>query len=168
MRPYLVGFYLAMNQFRPGRSADGWKVGVSLDAQDQELSDDLDALVQQSQYDKTIDDSPDLDCHFLLTQDTDRDDLAPPDNVPRTDLLMRNVRSLKRLVTGDTPLQLLVRPISGKTNVVYEGSDASGEGFGTLDWFADKQGEYVFGYWNRNTANSSSNWRPYWTRFAET
>ena len=158
LRPYLIGFYLAMNQFREGRNPDGWRSSVSPGEKDgnregleDEIHDALDAAVESA---------VDPSCNF--EEDTKHQDssVSAPPTVEVTDLLRRNADTIRRLTLSPHPLQVIVRPVSGKENVVYAGSDASGDGFGVRDYrMSDGSGEFVYGFWNDSTVGSSSNWR---------
>lgn len=168
LRPYLVGFYLAMNRFRGNRDLDGWKMPMEKEG------DGGDAVVEDKE-ESVVEDQEEMDGYFEVQmarrERRDGEGLEPemifrwddtPEttkSVPITDLLRRNAGTITRLLEGDEPLQLLVRPISGSDNVGYAGSDASGEGYGVRDWFPDVKGEFVYGYWNKSTDDTSSNWR---------
>ena len=155
IRPYLIGFYLAMNQHRGERDEDGWRLGRTSIAQPRDMDEDEMADYCDRQLDReVIDKRLGVEGH-----DSTATVAGNPEMVRVTELLTRNARTLSRLVSGTSPIQLIVRPIRGSDNVAYAGSDASGEGFGVRDWMPDKPGEFVFGFWHRTTVGSSSNWR---------
>jgi len=145
IRPYLIGFYLAMHAFRDGRDINGWKVGGGV-VPDEPIEELLDAVDAQLKEDDAI--------SLGRAEET-----TLPPTVPATSLLRRNAETLRHLTQGEDPIQALVFPVANRSAVAYAGSDASGEGYGTRDEQGGKPGEFVYGYWTAMTDDSTSNWR---------
>ena len=150
-----------MNRQLGARDEDGWKVKGSSDEEEESMMDFFEnttatVINKESKQEPVHLDKVVSDCNTLPPGGSSRMISSDPPEVPVTELLRRNTRTIQRLVEGDEPIQLMVRPIRGSDNVGYAGSDTSGEGFGFRDWFP---GEFVFGYWLRSTEESSSNWR---------
>ena len=157
-----------MNRHLGGRDEDGWKIKGGSDEEEESMTDFFENVTatvidQESKKEPVHLDKVVSDCKTVSGVTPSLPTDSP--KVPVTDLLRRNARTIQRVVEGDEPIQLMVRPIRGSDNVGYAGSDASGEGFGFRDWFPDKPGEFVFGYWLRSTEESSSNWREMRTAF---
>jgi hypothetical protein len=64
--------------------------------------------------------------------------------------------ALAKIFSGDTPIQSLVRPVSGARSVAIGGGDASGEGFGSLISPLGMQPLVRRGFWE---CTGTSNWR---------
>lgn len=176
LRPYLVGFYLAQNQFREGRDADGWPV---TDDCRNLMERDLDVLGNAGDWHQRMlklrrmerrregEDNEDEDIGetgrgWIRHCAAESKGPDPPPLVPITDLCRRNATSLQRLTAGDHPTQRFVRPPVGRSDVGYIGTDASGEGFGGREELVGKAGvtsTIFWGYWGDQTTGRSSNWR---------
>ena len=156
LRPYLVGFYLAMNLHLGDRDDNGWRLRADKVDEEEGMTDFFDSVTADTISREMNKEANDVG---QAVRDNVPEQTLGPGPVPVTDLLRRNAQTILRLCQGEEPVQLLVRPIKGSDNVAYAGSDASGEGFGFRDWFPDKHGEFVSGYWLRTTEDSSSNWR---------
>jgi hypothetical protein len=115
MTPYLKGFHLSEDVWRPGRNSEGWQEVPpdANDADDEFDSDDKPWLGEDSEV-----------------QESHQEDQAPATVTPVPNL-RDDVEVLIQFFAPASPLQLIVRPIMGACYVAYGAGDASGEGFGS-------------------------------------
>ena len=139
MFPFLKGFYLTMNSWRPMRDENGWKMSKRA----------YDAFIDASGK-KVDSDSAD---HF---SDDSKDS---PSRVTASPLLWDHVSTLMDLFSGETPSLRLIRG-SLIYQVMYVFGDASGAGFGS-SWSNGNQKDikYRFGVWAEEGQDTSSNYR---------
>ena len=128
MKPYLQGFFLSENVWRPDRDPQGYKVPLvqmdedNLDADEVE---DLAEILAAFGGDEVAQEAA------LAEYAGDIDPQAPM-VVMGVSQLGHDVAALLCFFKGETPVQVVERPVSGASCMVYGGGDASGEGFGTL------------------------------------
>ena len=156
LQPYLKGFHLSEESWRPGRDADGWKqrdknTGVG---EGDDVLDEFDLELEAALEDLHSGVRPDL----TLPNTRRKDDDAPPTvkPVPR---LGFDVKALKAFLEPETPLQVIVRPVQGACYVVYGAGDASGEGFGSSLKPMGMDPLIRHGFWCTEQSEESSNWR---------
>ena len=134
MLPYLRGFYLTMNSWRPGRDARGWKLPAGAYA----------AMMAEMRGAGT------------WTAPSFNNYRGPP-FVTASPLMFDQLSALSKLFGSPEPTLRLIRGAS-----IYEAwyvfGDASGEGFGS-SW-VDKKGSisFRFGIWGEEGEGSSSNY----------
>jgi hypothetical protein len=123
IKPYLKGLFLTLEAHRPGRDQDGWRAAPSstVDADD----DALDEFIGQFE-----DTDLNAETAWLLSKPV-VDPAAYPTFVKPVPRLEADVAAMKRLLVGDSPVQVIVRPVRGPLWVAYGGGDASGEGLGS-------------------------------------
>lgn len=139
--PFLKGFYLTLNSWRPFRDSDDWKISqkewnkMSVNGRD------------------TGEVSERVGCdEFLTDQDAPATVLASP-------RLSDDIRALMTLLKGDTPplVQLRSRHI---VSVIFGFGDASGTGLGST--FTCGSGfTYRIGVWGSLETDESSNWKEF-------
>jgi len=165
---YLQGFYLSQNAWRDDRDAGGYKIPKSR-LQGKELGEDeLDLLVEQQHEHLLVlglheADQPGIDSispEFLGLRDNplEPDEPSVVKPVPR---LMGDVEALLRFFEGETPIQVIIRPVRGAVSVVYGGGDASGEGFGSLIVPSNMPPLLREGFWCSAVSEASSNYREF-------
>ena len=117
MQPFLKGMHLTADGWRPDRDAEGWKKEKNRDEVDGEPSDEeVIDMVKEALADGS---DPSAD-----PRDQGPEFLRP---VPR---LMRDLKALKRLLHGESPIMVPVRA-QQVAQIAYGFGDASGEGFGS-------------------------------------
>jgi hypothetical protein len=168
MVPFLKGFHLAVDAFRPGRRKDGWKRAANpqgkLDVEHKEEVplDEWDKYVDtivagESRVEPLVWDG-EADPGFLADEDKEGD-VEAPDTVPTLPRLISDVGALESLLHSDTPLMIPVRPI-GAFLLTYGFGDASGEGFGSA-WIPSRLSKVRLrrGFWCSEVSEKSSNYR---------
>jgi hypothetical protein len=193
LKPYLIGFYLALHQFREARDPDGWPANA---AERLHVLDGLAHLEEriseaQSGVERLSEDVMDSSLRGIVldtvwgvngeTQDDGQNgpttDGVPydacPDVVPITGLLRRNAASILTLLQSDAPVQRLVRPALSSDLVGYGATDASGEGFGGREELLSRDAlaptpvsTFFYGYWGsdlRQDQAGCSSRPPRWT-----
>jgi hypothetical protein len=140
--PYLKGFHLSEDGWRPGRDRDGWQTNTN-----EELELDDEAELLGDDWDENEDD--------YSAMPTAPDTVVP---VPR---LRDNVETLTCFFAPDSPVQLIVRPIMGACYVAYGAGDTSGEGFGSSIHPLGMEPLLRQGFWCTEAAEESSNWREF-------
>jgi hypothetical protein len=130
-RPYLKGFFNAIEAFRGDRDLDGWRLQEAME----------DALYLEAK------DAP-----------TSVSQAGYPLETRITNELKEHVRALRVLFTGEDPLAVPVRPTdAGKIRYVI--GDASAEGFGFSTQYPDGTLETRDGLWADEFAQGGSNLR---------
>ena len=164
--PYLHGFFLAENWHLDGRDQEGYKVADGANSDPEHSSDPMTlfekvedgALEPEELLEDQVD--PSTGSHpEPFGRAAEVDDLEP---VPVTQRLVRDVLALSRIFRGDTPFQVIERPVAGIHCVFYGGGDASGEGFGAkLASASDLLGSArtIQGFWCTEISEQSSNYR---------
>ena len=135
MQPYLKGFHLSENSWRPNRDEDGWKLPP-----DHAAEEDPSLLVPMENMPPNVDDD------------------EPPMIIP-VPRLQEDVEALLTLFDPPTPVQIIARPVQGSCLVAYGGGDASGEGFGGQIKPIGDKARLRRGFWCPAKADESSNWR---------
>ena len=143
IQPYLKGFHLSDDAWRSGRDRDGWKVGGLLENTDEQFDESNfyqnDELYEA--YPEAVGAS------------------KPPAMIRPVSRLREDVRILQLFFNAPTPVQVIVRPVSGSIFVAYGGGDASGEGFGGQILPIGMKPLLRRGFWCPSDSNESSNWR---------
>ncbi len=139
MFPFLKGFYLTMNSWRPMRDDNGWKMSKRAH----------DAFVEASG--KKVDAS---EYDYFADQNSEA-----PSRVTACALLRDHITTLMELFESETPSLRLIRG-SLIYQVLYVFGDASGAGFGS-SWNDGLQAaiKYRFGVWAEEGQDTSSNYR---------
>ena len=143
MTPYLKGFYLTLNSWRPKRDRDDWKMSDKTWIQ---------CLVAQC-------DNGSITERELENELNHQSDTAAPDEVTASTRLGDDVRALSSMFASDTPPQLNLRSRRIVT-VIYGFGDASGTGLGAT--FTCGTGfTFRIGVWSSDDSGQSSNWREF-------
>lgn len=166
--PYLQGFFLSLNSWRPDRDADGYKMASpkSRLSRDDLLLEDLevDSTSEELRYLGMSDDNDESDATLFGDLRDYRQDYRSdqePHTVSPVPRLIHDVSALLKIFEADTPAQLLVRPANGAYSVVYGGGDASGEGFGSIVSPLGMRSLFKMGFWCSEASENSSNWREF-------
>jgi hypothetical protein len=151
IKPYLKGLFLTLEGHRSGRDKDGWRATSSraVDADDEALDEFI------SQFEGT---DLEVETAWLLSKPV-VDTTAYPAFVKPVPRLATDVAAMQRLLVGDSPVQVIVRPVRGPLWVAYGGGDASGEGLGSQ--IVPKGFEPLVrkGFWCKEESERSSNYR---------
>jgi hypothetical protein len=147
MKPYLKGFHLALETWRGGRDADGWKIRNKQEENqantDEESSDDVEDMLLEDMIDgeETLPPAHQPESGYTFTVPRFEDDLD----------------ALLRLTASIEPTRRIVR--SSKVITAFYGfGDASSGGFGsTIALGNGTQGRY--GLWASDVDDESSNYR---------
>jgi hypothetical protein len=142
MAPYLKGFHLSEDAWRPGRDAAGWRESAAGEADDSSDTYDSD----DGEVEGAADSQP------ILVEDA-------PIRVFPVPRLRDDVEVLLQMFADDLPVQVLVRPVSGACYVAYGAGDASGEGFGSSLHPLGMPPLLRQGFWCHEEAEHTSNWR---------
>ena len=134
--PFLRGFYLTMNSWRPGRDLDGWKLSKRAHA----------AAIQAMRRNGV---SADVEAE----QDA-------PEFVTALPLFKDHLFALLELFEGDEPTLRLVRGTS-IFEVLYIFGDASGRGFGSTWNELSSAIGFRYGIWGVEGRDTSSNYREF-------
>jgi hypothetical protein len=152
-RPYIHGLFLAENAWRDNRDAEGYCIVLPREERGaivNDLSDHDDPFedeIERLQVAAFLGDS--------ITSSLPSDN--PPKTVTAVPRLHSDIDALAKFFAGDTPIQVIERPVSGTRCVVFGGGDASGEGFGSLTSPLGMAPLLRRGFWN--CLEESSNWR---------
>jgi len=131
MAPYLKGLHLTLENWRPDRDEDGWRL-------------------------TSVPDSTLGEKMGVPTWETDQ---SPPKLVSPVPRLRDDVKALKSFTRDMTPLRLRARPRKGCA-VIFIFGDASGHGFGSSLWIQGSHvTEVEEGVWTKEYSNRSSNFR---------
>jgi hypothetical protein len=143
VQPYLKGFHLAEEAWRPGRDPAGWPISM--------------IQGEAAAWDE-LDDEGDDAFSFAHDWVREKEDGVPPwvKPVPR---LLEDVAVLLQFFAPPTPVQLIERPVRGACYVVYGAGDASGEGFGSSLHPLGLPPLLRQGFWCMEASEESSNWR---------
>jgi hypothetical protein len=148
MQPYMKGFHLSEDSWRPGRNAQGWKEPGAMEATNRDEEGYTDAMLEW------VEGAPEEDLQPVVEPILEAPAVVEP--VPR---LMEDVRILSMFFEPPTPIQVISRPVEGASMVVYGGGDASGEGFGGQITPAGDVPLLRRGFWGSQGPGESSNWR---------
>ena len=153
VQPYLKGFHLSVDAWRPNRGMGGWKTRGALAGEaddDASVDEDLDFTFEESDFANEFTVAP---------GNSSEEGLEAPPEVTPVPLLFSDVQVLQRFFAPDIPLQVLVRPVEGAVYVAYGAGDASGEGFGSRIKPLEMQPLLRRGFWCTEDSEESSNWR---------
>ena len=165
MFPFLRGFHLSEETWREDRDAEGWKMVLHPD--DHAHNDDSDSDDESlSEFDTDLlgacvdhpEIEPLLDPEVGATAVNAGKAPAKVYPVPR---FRGDLDALIQFFDFPSPVQVIVRPVSGAYYVAYGAGDASGEGFGTC---LSRQGLRPLlrrGFWCTEASEQSSNWREF-------
>jgi hypothetical protein len=156
LRPYLKGFYLAMNEWRYDRDKEGWKLNK------QEWEDIADDWMDGSWHWEAVKSEMKLGSGSRA---------ETPNKVRMVPQMIQDVELLAELFKQERPSKRLIRG-RGIARILYGFGDASGAGFGA-SWEVravnqDSSGggkdgpsqiRYRFGRWGGESEGSSSNYR---------
>jgi hypothetical protein len=151
LRPYLKGFYLALNGWRYDRNEDGWKRGKK----------DWELLADEWWQDGGLwEEARDThkEAHDQLVGS------ASPDRVIAPERFRQDIEVLCLMFKNAKPSARLIRGVS-VARILYGFGDASGAGFGASWVAADPQRgksgavHYRFGRWCGDGTGTSSNFR---------
>ena len=143
MTPFLKGFYLTLNSWRPKRDKDDWKMSDKtwmkcLFAQLENGS------ISDLEFEKELNFRNDIDC---------------PSEVTASPRLASDVKALITMLSSPTPPEVSLRSKDIVT-VVYGFGDASGTGLGST--FTCGSGfNFRIGIWSGDDIDESSNWREF-------
>jgi hypothetical protein len=143
MTPFLKGFYLTLNSWRPKRDADDWKMSDKLWMQ---------CLVAQLENGSILesDFQNELNVH---------EEMGCPSVVTGSTRLVDDLRSLTTLLSPSTVPEVNLRSRS-ILSVVYGFEDASGTGLGAT--FTCGSGfSFRIGVWGPDESDQSLNWREF-------
>ena len=166
IQPYLHGFFLAENQHLQDRDQEGYKIPSQAEPESKGEYEDLnlyeqieDGAIVPEEVGEFRDDTVVEPGEGTFGKSNLIDELP---KVPVTRRLVRDVMALSRIFRGDTPFQVIERPVAGVHCVFYGGGDASGEGFGAkLSQASNLVGSArtVQGFWCSEVSEQSSNYR---------
>ena len=141
MFPFLKGFYLTMNSWRPAREENGWKMSRRAHA----------AFMQESRRGAS-------DASW-----SSEDYKDAPSVVEGLPLLLEHVDTLLALMSEEHPSLRLIRGAKKPAlEVLYVFGDASGAGFGASWTMPNSEAVgYRYGIWGREGQDTSSNYREF-------
>ena len=150
-RPFLKGWYLTLNSWRPNRDERGWKL----------KDKDWRRLVASEEWRQLVDaDWDNDDAHSDKFEDWYRQaNHKAPKVVRPVPRLFTDMEALHRLLVCKDPPVLNVR-VRNISFVVYGFADASGSGFGSSYQYDDGI-RYRVGVWGKDSQEESSNWREF-------
>lgn len=141
MTPFLKGFYLTLNSWRPNRDSDDLKV-----------SDETWMKCLVAQLDNGSISEPEFEKEMNF-----QDDLGCPIEVTASTRLGSDVRALMTLFDSPSAPQVNLRS-KNVISVIYGFGDASGSGLGAT--FTCGSGfNFRIGVWSSDESDESSNWR---------
>ena len=143
MTPFLKGFYLSLNSWRPKRDANDWKMSDKLWMQC--LVEKFESgSITELEFENELDGQGDRGC---------------PNEVTASIRLFDDVRALASMFDSPTAPQINLRSKEVVT-VIYGFGDASGTGLGAT--FTCGTGfNYRIGVWGSDETDQSSNWREF-------
>jgi hypothetical protein len=143
MTPFLKGFYLSLNSWRPKRDGDDWK--MSDKSWLQCLMAQLDnGQITDQEFDNEVNAQAEVGC---------------PDQVSGSTRLGDDVRALMKMFASEIPPEVNLRSKEIVT-VIYGFGDASGTGLGAT--FTCGSGfTFRIGVWSSDESDQSSNWREF-------
>jgi hypothetical protein len=142
----MKGIHLTAEAWRSNRDEEGWRVEESLlDTRLLTLDEETGVYVLESDY----------------RQEPGQ---KPPINLNTVPRLLLDVRAIRAILRGPTPIMRILRPRSS-VKVFYGFGDASGEGYGKAMRNAECQGKIDFdseyGFWCSEISEESSNFREF-------
>jgi hypothetical protein len=162
IRPYLKGLFLSEVKWRsePGAQVFGRGHPEQDEEEDDWASDEAELLLRQLGY------VPDAQ--------GDSDEVSSPlqklwrfkDGAPSLVCLVPRVRfdvqAMQLFAKGNTPIQVIVRPVRSAERVIHGSKDASGEGFGSRMGPKNQRPLIRFGFWSEVVSQTeTSNWREF-------
>ena len=143
MTPFLKGFYLTLNSWRPKRDANDWKMSDKSWMSCLVAKFENGSLSEQ-EFENAINDQNETGCPTMVTASIRLSD---------------DVRALSAMFSCISPPQVNLRSRKIIT-VIYGFGDASGTGLGST--FTCGSGfTYRIGVWGPDESNQSSNWREF-------
>jgi len=163
VQPYLQGFFLSENSWRDDRDAEGYQHQGSAEpppVEEDKLFEEglLDDVEESHAFDDDWE-RPTSDPEASTTDEAE--DGEPPPMVSPVPRLADDVRALKMVFAGDTPVHSIIRPVRGAFCVVYGGGDAAGEGFGSKWNPLGMETLAETGFWCSEASEQTSNWREF-------
>lgn len=143
MVPFLKGFYLTLNGWRPGRHADGWKM----------KDKDWLAFLRTKVY------SGEMTEEEVARMLEDQEDSPSSGLVRAVERLCWDVTALLTLMNSELPAEVTLR-VSRVLFALYGFADASGTGFGSSLQISEGL-SYRIGVWNKDEASETSNYREF-------
>jgi hypothetical protein len=160
VKPYIHGLFLAENSWRENRDPHGYRLPKGEDDASGELlpeeelfEDEEEALEVAGALGDVLLSIP---CSVPDANPLQGADKDPPETVASVPRLQSDMNALEKIFMGDTPIQVIERPVSGARSLAFGGGDASGEGFGSLISPLGMPPLLRRGFWN---VTGSSNWR---------
>jgi hypothetical protein len=159
VKPYIHGLFLTENAWRENQDSHGYRLPKGEDDASHESLPEEELFKDEEEALKVAgalgDDSLSIpysvpDANTLQGADKD-----PPKTVASVPHLQLDMNALEKILMGDTPIQVIERPISGARSLAFGGGDASGEGFGSLISPLDMPPLLCRGSWD---VTGSSNW----------
>ena len=155
LMPFLKGFYLTMNVWRPGRNGEGWKLSTRewLSQLQEKFGDE-----EINTICGFLDTDEDEDSH---AESTNKEKDIPPARVKAVPRLRTDVRAIAVMLGSEDPPKVQVR--SDTIFVALFGcGDASGCGFGAAFQLPQKKLSYRVGAWGKDiVVGESSNWKEF-------
>lgn len=159
---------MSLNSWCSGHNAKGYhlltKEGPDLGDEDPD-EESLDSLVANEMMILSILESQEDGGSLLadnllesLQQVHSKDEPPTVHLVPR---MKQDIEALGQIFAGDTPAQLLLRPVQGATSIAYGGGDASGEGYGAWVLSLGMKPLFKMGFWCSEASEKSSNWQEF-------
>eukprot|EP00956_Cyclotella_meneghiniana_P004556 scaffold5607_cov45-Cyclotella_meneghiniana.AAC.4 len=142
MPPYLKGLHLTIDNWRPGRDADGFKLKAG-------VLKERPHIAWEWKAEEFVDLSPEE-----FAERTGM--IGGPEKVRPVSRLARDVAALQDLLAGKNPS--LVRVRSESEMSLYLMGDASGKGFGTA-WWNDKKMDWesgFYGFWHQQQSSTAN------------
>jgi hypothetical protein len=140
LNPFLKGFYLTLNSWRPGRDHEGWKISAKVKNHHPE--------------DSYITSADDLEISM-----NEGDDGGAPKLVQSCIRLKGDIGAIAAILKPEAPPVINLRSKTIVT-VVYGFGDASGSGLGST--FTCGSGfTYRIGVWGSDDSSQSSNWKEF-------
>jgi hypothetical protein len=154
-RPYLKGFFNAIESFRADRDHNGWRIrtGADLDLAQSGIIDDCALTPLQVQI--AMDSAESLEINDASTSAAM---VGYPLLTSITSELLAHCEALIELFDGDLPREVFIRPASASQFRYYVG-DASAEGLGGATQFPDGTIRGRRGVWDPKFAEGGSNLR---------
>jgi len=146
MRPYLKGIHATLDSWRPGRDADGWRLGKR--KRDSPPNDCGSSLVDAEDDPWEAEQKCRWTCEPLATDN-------PPKLVTAVPRLGSDVAALQKLTEEPRPVKRLVRPRT-RVTVRYGFGDASKPGFGASVLVQGRGILWQSGTWNWSIREETS------------
>jgi hypothetical protein len=170
LMPFMKGIHLTADAWRPGRTADGWKAKSDNKPDPPRAKDEL----EENDDDPSDEEMADcirlgrkVDSGEIITEDDLVGYAEAPEWLKPVPRLESDLDAMERLLAGDTPVMVPIRPVRA-VRLVYGFGDASGEGFGSgarvvQDTEDDEPGNIRVrrGFWCTEISERASNYREF-------